>query len=314
MSTTTYLLPNFLGELFEQGRRPNATLQLIGGVGGARNVQSWQFPVGQQYQVPFHALDTSRLEGADAPAHVGTVRAPITNVTQIWQESVIVSYSKQAASQMLAGLGVGGMSDPVTDELDFQTGVKLEFMARNLNWTILNQTFNQPVDNTTARRTRGLLPAITTTVIANGGVPRALALGLFDDAFALLIANGGVADGDNVIALANTAQMRRLNELFRADKLAVDDERFIGGVRVRTVYTTFGVLNFVLDQDMPQDEIALVNFDALQLVATEVPGKGVLFREELAKTGANERYQIYGELGLDHGPEWLHARITDLTV
>lgn len=313
-NTTTYELPNYIGELFQKGRRPNATLQMIGGINSFRSVASTEFDIGQEYEVPAHDADRSKLEGADAPDHAGVTRAQVTNVTQIYQESVVVSYTKQAANQQLSGLNLGGETNPVTSELDFQTGVKLELIARNLNWVALNQTYQKPANNLTARKTRGLLAAITTNVLANGAVPRAMSLSLFDDAMKELIDQGAIADGDEVITIANTTQLRKVNELFRADKIKVDDERFIGGIRVRTVYTTFGVMHFALEQDMPQDQIAIVNFGALQLVATVIPDKGVLFREELAKTGANFKHQIYGELGLDHGPEWMHAKITDLAT
>ena len=36
--------------------------------------------------------------------------------------------------------------------------------------------------------------------------------------------------------------------------------------------------------------------------------------EELAKTGAGTKYQIFGQLGLDHGPEWMHAKITGINT
>jgi len=45
-----------------------------------------------------------------------------------------------------------------------------------------------------------------------------------------------------------------------------------------------------------------------------VPGKGFLFYEELAKSGASEKGQIYGQIGLDHGPEIYHGKLTGLTV
>ena len=313
---TTYDLPNYIGELFQKGQRPNTTLQLIGGIGAWRPISSWEFPVGQQYEVPAHAADRSKLEGADAPDHAGVTRSQITNVTQIWQESVVVTYTKQAASQQLSGLGVGGMTDPVTNELDFQTGIKLELIARNLNWTLLNQAYRKPSDNTTSRKTRGLLAAITTTKLqhATPGTARALTMSLLDDVFASMLTAGGIVDGENMIVLAGPIQMRKLNELFRTDKLKVDEDRFVAGTRVRTVYTTFGVLNFALEQDMLTTGLAFVNFDVMQLVATDIPAKGTLFREELAKTGASEKHQIYGELGLDHGPEWFHGQLLDLAV
>ena len=49
-------------------------------------------------------------------------------------------------------------------------------------------------------------------------------------------------------------------------------------------------------------------------VFQDVPGKGVLFLEDLAKTGAADRKQIYGEIGLAHGPAFLHATITGLAT
>src|SRR5690625_942636 len=316
-NTTTFELPNFVGELFQKGQRENALLQLIGGVHSGRVDQAaTEFPVGQEYEVPAHDADRSKVEGADAPAHTGVARSQVTNVTQIVQESVVVSYTKQAAHQQLAGLNVGGQSNPVTDELDFQTGVKLELIARNLNSAFINNEYRKPATNAETRRTRGLLQAITSNIVnaTSGETAAPLELGMFDDLMVSMIQAGGISDGDNVIALANTTQLRKLNELFRADKLKVDAERFVGGVRVRTVYTTFGVLNFALERDLPQDTIAVVNVDALGVVGTPVPGKGVLFREELAKTGANERYQLYGELGFNHGPEWLHGKIVGLAV
>ena len=45
-----------------------------------------------------------------------------------------------------------------------------------------------------------------------------------------------------------------------------------------------------------------------------VPGKGNFFLEELAKTGAGEKYQLFGQIGLDHGPEWYHGRFTGIDV
>jgi len=84
---------------------------------------------------------------------------------------------------------------------------------------------------------------------------------------------------------------------------------------VRTIYTAFGVLNLVLDLDMPADRIAFVNPAVIQGVYVNVPGKPAgLFYEELARTGASERGQVYGQLGIDHGPEWAHGSLDDLTV
>jgi hypothetical protein len=45
-----------------------------------------------------------------------------------------------------------------------------------------------------------------------------------------------------------------------------------------------------------------------------VPGKGLLFYEELARNGAGIRGQLYGQCGLDYGPEEYHGSITGLAT
>jgi hypothetical protein len=49
-------------------------------------------------------------------------------------------------------------------------------------------------------------------------------------------------------------------------------------------------------------------------VFLNVPGKGTLFSEPLAKTGAADREQIYGEVGLKYGNERAHAVMNGLKV
>jgi hypothetical protein len=44
-----------------------------------------------------------------------------------------------------------------------------------------------------------------------------------------------------------------------------------------------------------------------------IPGKGHFFTEPLAKTGAFDRVQLYGEIGLNYGPEQYHGQITSIT-
>lgn len=309
---TTYNLPNFVGQLFMRGNRPNTTLQLLGGVTGYRTTTSTEFACGVDYDVPDHATQGGRVEGAPAPAAGHTTREQARNVVQIWQETVDVSYTREAARGQLSGLNIAGAQNPVVSELDFQTGVRLEYIARNLNWTLVNGGYQKPVDNTLPRRTRGLLSAIVTN--SQELTDTALTKKHLEATMAQLVESGGIADGDTVMCMANTAQLKAINALFESEFNKTNQTRDVGGIRVRTILTAFGTINFVLEPDMPQDTLAFANFGAMALTALEIPNKGVLFREELAKTGASQRYQLYGELGLDHGPEWMHAKITGLRV
>jgi hypothetical protein len=62
---------------------------------------------------------------------------------------------------------------------------------------------------------------------------------------------------------------------------------------------------------MPADSLVFVSLEDCAPVMLEIPGKGFLFVEELAKVGSSERAQIYGEVGLKYGNERKHAKITN---
>jgi hypothetical protein len=63
----------------------------------------------------------------------------------------------------------------------------------------------------------------------------------------------------------------------------------------------------MMDRMVPQDTIAVVSLEQLQPVFLEVPGKGHFFAEPLAKTGASDEVQLYGEVGLAYGNERSHG-------
>jgi hypothetical protein len=52
----------------------------------------------------------------------------------------------------------------------------------------------------------------------------------------------------------------------------------------------------------------------LRPVFLNTPGKGVFFEEALAKTGASDDVQIYGEIGLEYGSERSHGLLKGLKV
>ena len=65
-------------------------------------------------------------------------------------------------------------------------------------------------------------------------------------------------------------------------------------------------MNFI-----PSGTAYAFNFDAISPVEQPVPGKGNFFLEPLAKEGAGDKYQIFGQIGLDYGNELLHVRLLD---
>ena len=90
------------------------------------------------------------------------------------------------------------------------------------------------------------------------------------------------------------------------------EDRMIGGVNIQTIVTDFGTFGVVLDRHMPTDTILLADVSVLVPRFLPIPGKGHFFLEPLAKTGAFDVSQLYGEIGLEYGPEKWHAKITGL--
>ena len=60
--------------------------------------------------------------------------------------------------------------------------------------------------------------------------------------------------------------------------------------------------------------LLLADLSFVSVVTCPVPGKGNFFLEPLAKAGAADKAQIYGQWGLDHGPYFMHGTITGLAI
>ncbi|HWB36612.1 MAG TPA: DUF5309 family protein, partial [Rugosimonospora sp.] len=92
----------------------------------------------------------------------------------------------------------------------------------------------------------------------------------------------------------------------------VENSRTMAGVNVTTIVTDFGTLNVMMDRMVPQDVIAVASLEQIAPVFLEIPGKGHFFQEPLARTGAQDKTQIYGEVGLAYGNEKSHGQLTGL--
>lgn len=122
--------------------------------------------------------------------------------------------------------------------------------------------------------------------------------------------NGGINEQETATLFVPSGQKRRITAAY-ADAYGKSDllagTRNVGGVAVNTIVTDFGVLNVAIDRALPADAIAVVSLEQVHPVFLSIPGKGVLFEEELAKTGASDKTQIYGEIGLEYGNEAAHG-------
>jgi len=307
---TTYNLPNYTGILHQLTPSDTPFFSAIGGLNGGAQTDSIEFEW-QTFDLRAAAQNT-KVEGEDAPAMENRVRANVSNIVQIQHETVGVSYTKLAATGAKAGVN-NADPNPVMDELDWQVEQMLKQMVRDIEFSFLRGTYNKPADNTTARRTRGLLAAITTNVIANGA-PTALTEDMVLDLLQMVWENGGIQESETATLICNAFQKRQLTDIFITQKNYQESSRNVGGVRVTTIETDFGTLNLMLNRHMPAAELAVASLEQCRPVYQEIPGKGHFFAEPLALTGAKERTQLYGEVGLMYGNERTHGKITNLTT
>jgi len=317
----TFDLPNFVGELFSITPADTPLLSALGGLTGGERVVAKDFQW-QAYDLRSPGQNTA-LEGANAPTAQERARWSFDNVVEIHQEAVEISYTKQAATGQLAGLNISQGSNPVTDELGWQVEQRLKEIARDIEFSFIQGTFQRPVNNSTDRQTRGLLEHIenlpspdmdtyTANVLDAGGA--ALTEELILDLCQMVWDNGGIRESETATLILGSSQKRAATTIFVTDKNYQEQSRNVGGVNLQTVETDFGRLNLMLNRYIPADTVALASLEELAPTFLLIPGKGFLFVEPLAKVGAAERRQIYGEVGLKGGNPLAHGKIENLEV
>lgn len=305
---TVWNLPNYSGELFTADSINTPILTAIGGLSGGKQTDNFEFVTDSQYShEQAKQPGISENDSLTAPTATNYVRSQNTNVTQIFHETVNISYEKLSNAGRMSGLNTAGQTNNAPSEKDFQMARTLEKIARDVEWTIINGVYQKATDSATANKTRGLLELCTGVNAIEAGSKK-LNRATMQALFKLMYDNGAVFQ--NMVLWVNSTQKQILTDLYSY----APTDRNIGGTNIKQLETDFGNIGIALNRFMPQDTVLCAEMSALGAVFQPVPGKGNFFYEELAKTGASEKGQIYGKFGLDHGPAFLHGKITGLTV
>lgn len=307
---TSFGVLNYSGMLFNKGNTSTPLSAIIGG--RAKTTNHVEFVTGQEYTAGGDGSQPEISENASltAPAASVVTREQKTNVTQIFQESVGISYAKQSNMGTLAGVNIANQQANPVNELDFQVAAKIQKINRDIEYTFINGVFNKATSDATANKTRGLIPAITTNVTAMGNKP----LGLWDIADMVKKIYGANAPTDGLCLWCDAITLFQINaDAVQNGLTVIPAAREINGIALSSVVTPIGVVYLYLGECLPAGTALLLNLDVIAPVYQPVPGKGNFFLEQLAKVGAGEKYQLFGQIGLDHGPEWYHGKFTGIS-
>jgi hypothetical protein len=311
---TVWNCPNYTGELYLIGANQTPFLNLIGGLQGGmvRTVSAFEFPLAQPWALESAAqpavTETASLTAPDPWTYV---RGQDNNTVQIFHRAVTVSYAKQSVTGAIVADATTGLIDknenqPVANERDFQIAAHMRQIAVNTDYTFLNGAYQQATNAGVAAKTRGIITAATTNTVAAGAAQ--LSRNLFNQLIRTMAGNG--AEFVNPVVFCGAYQKQKITEIYGY----APEDRNMGGMNIKQIETDFAMLGVVWAPNVPASTLLVADLAFCSPVFLPVPEKGVLFYEELSKTGAAEKGQIYGQIGLDYGPEEYHGTITGLAT
>ena len=306
---TSFGVLNYSGMLFNKGNTRCPLSSIIGG--RAKTTNHVEFVTGQEYTTDGGTQPAiSENDSLTAPEASVVTRAQKTNVTQIFHETVGVSYGKMSNMGTLNGINIANQQANPMNELDFQVAAKMQKVNRDIEFTFVQGEYSKATTDATVNKTRGLNTAITSNVVAMASKP----LGLWNIADGVKNVYEANAPQDGLVLWCDATTMFQVNaDAVQNGLTVIPAAREINGIKLSSVITPIGVVYLYLGEFLPKGTAFLLNLDVLSPVFQPVPGKGNFFLEQLSKTGAGEKYQLFGQIGLDHGPEWYHAKFTGIS-
>lgn len=296
--------------LFNKGNVRTPFLSMIGGK--TKYTNSVKFVLGQEYASEDGDIPAiSETASLTAPDASYITRSQRYNVTQIFMDAVAISYAKQSNMNTLAGVNLAGQQANPKNELDFQVANKMRKMSRAIEKTFIQGQYNEATKDSEVNKTRGMNEAIVTNVVAAEG--KALDIWLVEQ----LVNKIDAANGDIsnlTLWVDNTAFQQLHGNAVEMGVPVGDFKTNEYGIQIRDLYLPSTTVHVAKGEFIPEGTAYLFNFETIAPVEQAVPGKGNFFLEPLAKTGAGEKYQLFGQIGLDYGNEAFHGKITGLST
>lgn len=234
------------------------------------------------------------VEGADARKARFKSRKRVSNLTQIFDESISISGTAAATSE-----------HGIDDLYEYEKQKKLLELALQLEKAVINGVKYESPDGK-VRQMGGIRQFIQTNVFNASSA--ALTLTHLGDAFQAIYEAGGFATGGNYKIIVGAKQKRALSAA-DADKVSITRQDNGRGQVVDHFLSDFGSAEILLNNNLAPDEVLIVDANRIEIK----PLQGRDFSHTyLGAKGDYVEGQIVGEFTLEFHQEKAHARIKGL--
>lgn len=226
----------------------------------------------------FRIIGNPAQEGQDAPSDESKVRSKVSNYTQIFQKGINISYTMRAVMQ--AG---------VADEYTHQVARRLMEVMRELDSSLILGISSSSQGSDTVYRSMGGLLEFSSQVGGNvTSTSEALTLSVVNDMCKQIWDDGGFPN----FILVGGKQKRAISAFDQSARRSSYDGSVAGYV-VDKIVTDLGfMLDVIVDPWMPDDTAIVGDINKVKVMPLR---NSAMRAEDVAKTGASYKGQIYGE-------------------
>lgn len=305
---TSFATPNYSGLLFAKGRVETPFSTMIGAK--RKTTDHTEFSIGVEYnvgegEIPNYS-ENDTLKFPDAKI---ATRGQKTNVTQIFMDSFAVGDVKTGNMGTLSGINVAHQQAKPMNEIDFQAGIVMQRLAKSIEKTFIQGTYNKATNDSEVNKTRGIVSAITTNVADLDGA----AISIWDVADMLVQIRKQGGDTNGLVLWCDSITKFQFSAEAAANNFMVyNNHHNVHGLNITRVETPAGSVDLYEGVYLPEGTALLLNFKVIAAVEQLIPGKGNFYLVENAKSGFATKYSILGQIGLDHGPEWMHGKFINI--
>ena len=234
------------------------------------------------------------VEGADARKARFKSRKRVSNLTQIFDESISISGTAAATSE-----------HGIDDLYEYEKQKKILELALQLEKAVINGVKYESADGK-VRQMGGIRQFIKSNVFDAAGAT--LTLNKLGDAFQAIYEAGGFATGGNYKIVVGAKQKRAISAA-DSDKVSITRQDNGRGQVVDFFLSDFGAAEILLNNNLAPDEVIIIDSNRVEIKPLQGRDFGHTF---LGAKGDYVEGQIVGEFTLEFHQEKAHARIKGL--